>query len=331
MRRWRGLEHLPGGWGRCVVTIGVFDGVHRGHQELIGRAVRLARQRDLPCVVMTFDPHPAEVVRPGSHPAQLTTLRRRAELVEQLGVDVFCVMPFTPELSRMSPEAFVHEILVERLHAAAVVVGENFTFGHRAAGTVQLLRTLGNRFGFVTDDTGLVSVTLPDQRNGGSDQVTFSSTYIRACIDAGDVAAAAAALGRPHRLEGIVVRGDGRGGKELGFPTANLSTAKHAAVPADGVYACWFGHSVGGVQRTLRAAVSVGTNPTFSGRERRVEAFVLDVDEDFYGQRVTLDFVARLREMVRFDSVQDLIDQMERDVAQAREILRTPEAGAPAD
>jgi riboflavin kinase/FMN adenylyltransferase len=311
VERWRGLEHLPGNWGRCVATIGVFDGVHRGHQGLIRRAVELAGQRGVPSVVVTFDPHPSEVVRPGSHPAQLTTLRRKAELVEELGVDVFCVLPFTHELSKVPADEFVHEILVDRLHASAVVVGENFRFGNRAQGDVELLTKLGSRFGFVTEGAKL----LTEEGNG---EITFSSTYIRACVDAGDVVAAEAALGRPHRLEGIVVRGDGRG-HELGFPTANLSTPRYTAVPADGVYACRFILLASG--RALKAAVSVGTNPTFSGRERRVEAFVLDVDEDFYGQRVGLDFIARLRDMERFDSVQGLIDQMHADVAKAREEL----------
>ena len=306
MQRWRGLEHLPSGWGRCVLTIGVFDGVHRGHRELISRAVELAAKRDLPCVVMTFDPHPSEVVRPGSHPAQLTTLKRRADLVEELGVDVFCVLPFTPELSRMPADVFVHELLVEQLHVAAVVVGENFTFGKGAQGDVTLLRALGSRFGFTAEGESLVS----------EDHLVYSSTYIRACIDAGDVVAAEHALGRPHRLEGIVVRGDGRG-RDLGFPTANLSTPKFAAVPADGVYACRF--LQGGQVRN--AAVSVGTNPTFSGRERRVEAFVLDVSEDFYGQRVALDFVARLRGQLKFDSSDDLVVQMREDVEEARRLL----------
>ena len=304
-----------------MVTIGVFDGVHRGHQQLIGHAVRLASHHRLPCVLMTFDPHPAEVVRPGSHPAQLTTLRRRAELVEELGVDVFCVLPFTLETSRLPADEFVHEILVDKLHASAVVVGENFTFGHRAAGTVELLRTLGDRFGFVTQRASL----LGDGAGGGSatdgfGKVVYSSTYIRACIDAGDVAAAAEALARPHRLEGIVVRGDGRG-RDLGFPTANLATTKFAAVPADGVYACRFIRRIDGVDRSLPAAVSVGTNPTFSGRERRVEAFVLDVDEDLYGQRVALDFVARLRGMEKFDSSEALVERMRLDVEQTRALL----------
>lgn len=306
MQRWRGLEPRPGGWGRSVVTIGVFDGVHRGHQRLIGRAVQRAHELGVPSVLLTFDPHPSEVVRPGSHPAQLTTLRRRADLAEALGVNVFCVLPFTVELSRMRPDEFVHEVLVERLHVATVVVGENFTFGHRAAGDVALLRTLGRRFGFTTEGADLLS----------QGDVTFSSTYIRSCIDAGDVAAAAEALGRPHRVEGIVVRGDRRG-HDLGYPTANLSTPRYAAIPADGVYACRFMHR----GRELAAAVSVGTNPTFSGRERRVEAFVLDLDEDFYGERVTVDFVVRLRGMERFGTAAELAAQIGDDVERTREVL----------
>ncbi|OLR94136.1 riboflavin biosynthesis protein RibF [Actinokineospora bangkokensis] len=296
-----------------MATIGVFDGVHLGHQALIGRAVELAAERGLPSVVVTFDPHPSEVVRPGSHPAQLTTLRRKAELVEGLGVDVFCVLPFTPELSKVPADEFVHELMVERLHVAAVVVGENFTFGHRAQGTVELLAGLGKRFGFTTEGAPLVTA-------GSAGDLTFSSTYIRACIDAGDVRAAAVALGRPHRLEGIVVRGDGRG-HELGFPTANLSTPRFAAVPADGVYACRFTLLNAPDRGPLDAAVSVGTNPTFSGRERRVEAFVLDVAEDFYGQRVALDFVERLRGMERYPSSEALVEQMHKDVERTRVLL----------
>ncbi|OLF06252.1 bifunctional riboflavin kinase/FAD synthetase [Actinophytocola xanthii] len=321
MQRWRGLEFVPGGWGRCVATIGVFDGVHLGHQELIRRAVTLAHERGVPSVLMTFDPHPSEVVRPGSHPAQLTTLRRKAELVEELGIDVFCVLPFTHELSKVPADEFVHEVLIEQLHVAAVVVGRNFTFGHRALGNVELLTRLGQRFGFVAEGADLVTVPHADQdTGGGGDEITFSSTYIRACVNAGDVTAAAAALGRPHRLEGIVVRGDRRG-HELGFPTANLSTPRYAAVPADGVYAGRFSLLNAAGRAPLMAAISVGTNPTFSGRERRVEAFVLDVEEDFYGQRVAVDFVARLRDMERFESTEALVEQMHDDVRRARELL----------
>src|SRR5262249_1416281 len=207
-------------------------------------------------VVVTFDPHPSEVVRPGSHPAVLTQPGRKAELVESLGADVLCVIPFTPEFSRLPPEQFVHDVLVEHLHAALVVVGENFRFGHKAAGDEALLTRLGRTFGFEVEEAALVS-------NNGT---VFSSTYIRACVCAGAVTAAAAALGRPHRIEGVVVRGDQRG-RELGFPTANLLTGQYTAIPADGVYAAWL------VRRgqSYPASVSIGTNPTFSGRERRVE------------------------------------------------------------
>jgi riboflavin kinase/FMN adenylyltransferase len=300
------------------VTIGVFDGVHRGHQALIRRTVEAAAERGVPSVVLTFDPHPSEVIRPGSHPAQLTTLRRKAELVESLGIDVFSVLPFTLELSRLTADEFVHEVLVDKLHAAAVIVGENFTFGHKAAGDVSLLRRLGKRFGFVAYGAELQGRSL-DETGHVESEITFSSTYVRSCIDAGDVRAAAEALGRPHRLEGIVVRGDGRG-HDLGYPTANLSTPRYAAVPADGVYSCWFTRS-SAPDRRLPAAVSVGTNPTFSGRERTVEAFVLDVDEDFYGQHVSLDFVAKLRDQVKFASSEGLVAQIDDDVVRTREAL----------
>jgi riboflavin kinase / FMN adenylyltransferase len=306
VERWRGLDAVPTGWGRSVVTVGVFDGMHRGHQRLVGRAVERARERGLPCVLVTFDPHPAELVRPGSHPAQLTTLRRRADLAAELGVDAFCVLPFTPQLSRTEPAEFAHEVLVERLHAAAVVVGRNFRFGHRAAGDVALLTELGQRFGFAVEGLELT----------GDDTVTFSSTYVRACIDAGDVVAAAEALGRPHRVEGVVVHG-ARRGRDLGFPTANIATAPHTALPADGIYAGRF--AIG--DRLLPAAISVGTNPTFSGRQRTVEAYVLDVDEDFYGYAVAVDLVARLRGQEHYDDIAALVEQMHADVARTREVL----------
>jgi riboflavin kinase/FMN adenylyltransferase len=311
VERWRGLDAVPSGWGRSVVTVGVFDGVHRGHQQLIGAAVAAGRARGLPTVLVTFDPHPAEVVRPGSHPARLTGLRRRADLVAELGVDAFLVLPFTTELSRRSPAEFAHEVLVERLHAAAVLVGRNFTFGHRAAGDVAALTEFGRRFGFAVEGVELAT-------DGAGDHVTFSSTYIRACIAAGDVEAAAAALGRPHRVEGVVVHGHRRG-RELGFPTANVAAPPYTALPADGVYAGRF--VLGG--RLLPAAVSVGSNPTFSGTVRTVEAHVLDVDEDFYGHEVGVDFVARLRGQERYDDLDALVAAIRGDVARTRAVLGT--------
>ncbi|MFG1672633.1 bifunctional riboflavin kinase/FAD synthetase [Micromonospora sp. NPDC049282] len=304
MQRWRGYEAAPGGWGRSVVTIGVFDGVHQGHQATIGHAVARARELGVKSVVVTFDPHPAEVVRPGSHPAVLTEPARKAELIEALGVDVLCVVPFTVEFSRLPAEAFVHDILVEHLHAALVVVGDNFRFGHRAAGDVALLERLGRTFGFGVEGAPLVA-------EAGT---VFSSTYIRSCVDAGDVRAAAAALGRPHRVEGVVVRGDQRG-RELGYPTANLLTHRYAAVPADGVYAARLVRRGGD---PLAAAVSIGTNPTFSGRERRVEAYALDFSGDLYGERLALDFVAHLREQRTYDAIEPLVAQIAEDVERTR-------------
>ncbi|HEX8092553.1 bifunctional riboflavin kinase/FAD synthetase [Jatrophihabitans sp.] len=315
MQRWRGLDEIPAGWGRCVTTIGVFDGVHRGHQQIIARARQLAAERGLPTVLVTFNPHPSEVVRPGSHPPQLTTNTRKAELAAELGVDVVVFLPFTLEFSKLTPEEFIHQAVVAELHADAVVVGENFRFGHKAAGDVAMLAELGSRWGFDAEGVTLLS-------EAGR---PISSTYIRSCVKAGDMAAAAHALGRPHRLDGVVVRGDQRG-RDLGFPTANVRTASFAAVPADGIYAGrvvrideW-GNTLTGLP-TLPAAISVGTNPTFDGRYRSVEAYVLDFDGDLYGQNLGVEFVHRLRGMIRFDSIEDLITQMTDDVARTRQLL----------
>jgi len=315
VQRWHGLESVPTGWGHCVVTIGVFDGIHRGHQSIIGEAVRLAAERQVPSVLLTFVPHPSEVVRPGSHPAVLTSIVRRAELVEELGVDVFCPLPFTLEFSRMAPDEFIHQALVDRLHASAVVVGANFRFGHKAAGDVALLTRLGHAFGFTTDGVPLLT----------EDDTVLSATYVRSCVTAGDMRTAMQVLGRPHRVDGVVERGDQRG-RALGFPTANLRTEQWTAVPADGVYAGrvvrldeW-GRTVPGGELGI-AAISVGTNPTFEVRQRRVEAYVLDFDGDLYGTTLGIEFVDRLRGMERFDSVEALVTQMQADVAQTREVL----------
>lgn len=302
---------MPAEWGRCVLTIGVFDGVHRGHAQLISRAVKSAAVRGVPSVLMTFDPHPLEVVRPGSHPAQLSTLTRRAELAEELGIDVFVVMPFTQEFMKLTPEQYVQELLVNRLHVSEVVVGDNFTFGAKAAGTVDTMRELGRKYGFEVDGVQLL----------GEHAVTFSSTYIRACLNSGDITAAAEALGRPHRLEGVVVHGDGRG-KGLGFPTANVAPTMHAAVPADGVYAGWFTVLDDPDFEPRMAAISVGTNPTFEdGRRRTVEPHLLDFDGDLYGKKVAVDFVEQLRGMRKFDSIEELVEAIGHDVDEARKVL----------
>jgi riboflavin kinase/FMN adenylyltransferase len=308
--RWYGLAEVPSDWGACVATIGEFDGVHRGHQRVVERAREIAQARRLPVVAITFDPHPDEVIRPGSHPPLLTTARRRSELLAGLGADAVFVLPFNLEFSRLSPDEFVRVVLSERLHAAAVVVGENFRFGHKAVGDVPLLVRLGEKYDFTAEGVPLLV----------EDGVTISSTYIRERLAAGDVAAAARALGRPHRVEGIVVRGHMRG-RGLGFPTANLETPPHTATPADGVYAGWLTRlDLDGTEVSRwPAAISVGTNPTFGAGERTVEAYALDRDDlDLYGTHAAIDFTARLRSTERFDSVEALITQMHEDVNQAR-------------
>jgi riboflavin kinase/FMN adenylyltransferase len=269
--------------------------------------VQRARDAGQRSVVLTFDPHPSEVVRPGSHPAVLTNLPYKADLVERLGADALCVIDFTPEFGRLEPDAFVHQVLVEHLHASAVVVGANFHYGHRAAGDIASLQRAGASFGFVAEEVALFV----------EEGVTLSSTYIRSCVAAGDIGTANTVLGRPHRVEGIVVRGDQRG-RELGYPTANLTPLPHSAVPGDGVYAGWLHRG----DERFPAAISIGTNPTFEGRDRRVEAFVLDRDDlDLYGEQAAFEFVARLRETLRFDSVDALVAQMADDVKQSRAVL----------
>ena len=300
---------MPSNWGRFVVTIGVFDGVHRGHRQIIGLAVSRARELGVPSVVLTFDPHPMEVVRPGSHPPMLTGTRQKADILEGLGVDVTCVLPFTLEFSRLTHDEFVHAVLVEKLHARVVIVGENFRYGFQGQGNVASLTDAGKRFGFTVEGVPLQ----------GSGDTTWSSTYVRSCVDAGDVEGAAAALQRDHRIDGVVVRGDQRG-RDLGYPTANVEPLPYSAVPSDGIYAGRLLRADGSV---LPAAISIGTNPTFAGRERRIEAFVIDAEPglDLYGEHVGLTFAARLRDTIRFQTVEPLIAQMADDVERTRTLL----------
>ena len=315
MERWQGLGDVPGDWGPSAVTIGVFDGVHRGHQRIVARAKEVATAHQLPLVVVTFDPHPDEVVRPGSHPPLLCTLRRRVQLMSELGADAVCVLPFTLEFSRLSPDEFVRTVLAERLHARHVVVGNNFRFGHRAAGDVALLAELGEKYDFIAEGVALLT----------EDGVRISSSLIRDRLTAGDVAGAAGGLGRPHRVEGVVVRGAQRG-RTFGIPTANLETPPYMAIPADGVYAGWLAtlDETGLEAQRWPAAISVGTNPTFDGQHRVVEAYALDRDDlDLYGAHVAVDFAARIRGMARFDSVDELIAQMRIDIDEARALVAT--------
>ncbi|MET0523843.1 MAG: bifunctional riboflavin kinase/FAD synthetase [Nocardioides sp.] len=309
MQIWRSLDEVPADLARSAVVIGNFDGVHRGHQAVIGRARAVADAQGLTVVAVTFDPHPMAVLRPEHAPSTLTTIAARAELLAGAGVDAVLALPFDRDMASWSPVEFIDRVLVGCLHAAAVVVGANFRFGNRASGDVATLREAGESRDFVAEGVPL----------DGGPQV-WSSTYIRMCLATGDVAGAAEALGRPFTVRGRVVRGDRRG-RELGFPTANVPTSAISAAPADGVYAGWLRRMDTG--ENFPAAISVGTNPTFDGeRERRVESYVLDRDDlELYDVEVEVAFVDRLRGMVAFESVDKLVEQMHDDVDRARELL----------
>jgi len=291
----------------AVVCIGVFDGVHRGHRSLIGIARGVADELGVPLVAITFDPHPMAVVGARVAPTSLATLDHRIELLGQAGADAVDILHFDEAVAAMEPQEFVHRVLVDRLHTRAVVVGQDFRFGHRAAGSFETLVHEGDRHGFRAVAAPLV----------GDGEHRWSSTAIRGLVSEGDVARAAEALARPYRLDGVVVHGDHRG-RELGYPTANLSWAGTPTVPADGVYAGWL---TAGEER-LPAGISVGTNPTFDGAERRVESYVLDRDDlDLYGQPVTVEFAGRIRGQERFDDVPALVARMAIDVDEARRLL----------
>jgi riboflavin kinase / FMN adenylyltransferase len=309
-RRLDGLAALPAGLDGSVVTVGMFDGVHWGHRTLLDRVAAEAARRGVPAVAVTFDRHPLAVLRPGSEPPLLTTLDRKVELLSQAGMALVLVLEFTGELSHLGAEDFATQVLFDGLAARAVVVGENFRFGHKAAGDPALLTDLGR-------PRGIEVVAVPLHAEDGQ---VVSSTRVRAELAAGDVEAAAASLGRLYAVEGEVVAGDRRGGPLLGIPTANLAPARGIAIPADGVYA---GHLTDGADGIARpAAVSVGTNPQF-GTDRRVEAHVLDFDGDLYGRRVAVDFAHRLRGQAVFDGPEELAAQMRADIAQARRLLRS--------
>jgi riboflavin kinase / FMN adenylyltransferase len=294
--------------GPSVVSIGFFDGVHRGHQSIISRAVRVAESRGVRSVVVTFDRHPMEVVNPGSQPKLLMTLQRRARTLSAQHVDLVVVMPFDDALRHLPPDEFVDHVLVEPLQAERVIVGSNFRFGHRAAGDVQVLADLGPQRGFTAEGVTLLEL----------DGVVISSTEIRAAIDVGDVEHATRMLGRPHIVDGVVVRGDQRGAT-LGFPTANLQAGRRVAVPALGVYA-----GVAHLQDGTRTpcVTNVGVNPTFGGQALRVEAHLLDWEGDLYGHAIGIDFRHRIRDEQRFDGVDALVTQIRADADAARRLLR---------
>jgi len=292
-----------------VVSIGFFDGVHRGHQSIIRRAVRSGHELGVRSVVVTFDRHPMEVVNPGSQPKLLMTLSRRARTLAEQGVDLVVVLAFDDEVRHWPPDEFVDHVLVGPLQAREVVVGANFRYGHKAAGDVLSLSEAGPGKGFRAEGVTLLEL----------DGIAVSSTEIRAAIDRGDVEGAAGMLGRPHLVDGVVVRGDQRGAG-LGFPTANLQVDPRVAVPAPGIYAGVFT----GPSGTHACVTSVGHNPTFGGSELRVEAHLLDHAEDLYGVTASVDFRHRIREERHFPSAAALVEEMYNDAAIARRLLANP-------
>lgn len=293
--------------GPSVVTIGNFDGVHRGHRVLLRRAVDAAQESNVRSVAVTFDPHPAAVLRPGTEPLAIQSLDDRIAELLAVGVDLVLVLPFTPGLSSLGPDVFLEKVLVERLHATKVIVGANFRFGHKAAGNVITLAEAGERYGFATEAVTILEL----------DGAPISSSELRRRIaEEGDLSWANRALGRPFTLGGEVVRGDQRG-HTIGFPTANIEIPGGRLLPANGVYA---GIATLGDER-FAAVTNVGTRPTFDGEGVTVEVHLLDVDRDLYGQHLQVSFLHRLRGERRFDGLEALREQIARDAALARDLV----------
>jgi riboflavin kinase / FMN adenylyltransferase len=314
VHRWTNPSETPAALRPCVLTLGNFDGVHRGHRAVLNALVEAGHRHGLPSVAITFEPHPIAVLRPEQAPELIAPGSIRDDLIADSGVDGLLVLDFTTEFAQQTPEDFVRAVFVRGLDARCVVVGMDTRFGYRNSGDVSTLADLGEQFGFEV-------VALDDVGEGER----FSSTVVRDHLRAGEVGEAARILGRPHRVVGTVVHGNHRG-KGLGYPTANLSADSLGLVPLEGVYAGWLTRldlAEDERDRTMPAAISVGTNPTFETHDRRtVEAYVLDRDDlDLYDERVMVEFTAHIRPTLRFESVDELLEAMGRDVARCRELL----------
>ena len=321
MRRYQSLGDLPLGGPRRVVAIGTFDGVHLGHQAVIRRALELAAERRLAAMTLTFEPQPIAVLRPELRPAVLTPIGLKGQLIERLGVDELLVVPFTKAFSRIRAERFAEMLVSAPVGAEAVVVGENFRFGHGGAGTVEMLTQFGRSRGLHVESPS--TVTSPDGK-------PISSTRIRRLVATGQVAEVIPLLARPHSVEGVVVPGEQRG-RGMGIPTANLEVPADVALPSRGVYA---GRAVLDSGRGP-AAINIGVAPTFTSDEpraaMRIEAFLLDHDgSDIYGRTMRIEFLERLRDERRFDSAEALVAQITRDIERTREIAERPAEGAAA-
>lgn len=320
---WNDPTEVPKDFGPTVVTIGNFDGVHRGHQHVLAQLTDTAKRYGIPSVAVTFDPHPAQVHRPEAAPELIMGLKDKLDALADTGVDAVLVMKYTLDLAAMTPVEFVQDVLLDGLHAAHLVVGHDLRFGAGNVGDVVTMQELGEQLGFgvqVVNEYGAGG--FPLHHDGDADR-RCSSTWVREALSEGDVVTAAAVLGRPHRMRGEVVHGAARG-RDLGFPTANLSPESTGYIPADGIYAGWLIDEAG---TRWPAAISVGSNPTFDGVSRQVEAHVIDRPEervedfDLYGQTVAVEFTRRLRGMVAYRGPEALVEQMCLDVAQARELL----------
>ena len=308
----RGIRSLPLAEEPSVATVGFFDGVHLGHQAVLRTVVRRADERGVRSVAITFDRHPREVLSPGSEPRLLTTVERKAELIAGSGVDVLVVLTFDRDFSLITAEDFVRDVLVRGVHAVHVAMGVNFTFGFKARGTMQTLPGLAAPFGLGVEAVDLVEL---------GDRVV-SSTSIRDALSSGDLEWPLAALGRRFVLDGEVVTGHGRG-RGLGYPTANLRTWPRLLLPGQGIYAGVATHGA----RRYRAAIDCGTNPTFGVEPLHVESFLLDFDGDLPGEPLSIEFWSRLRDEIRYDSVDELVSAIEADVARTRKLI--PDAAMP--
>lgn len=306
MERLHGVGSLPLWVERSVVTVGFFDGVHAGHQAVLGLTVEAARARGVPSVAVTFDRHPREILTPGQEPRLLTTVERKAELIGQHGIDVLLILEFTQAFSEWPAEDFVRRILVEGLHAEHCVVGANFTFGHRARGDIDLLVAEGPAHGFTAERVDLLEL----------DGRRVSSSSVREALAAGDLDWPLRAMGRRFLLDGTVVSGAGRG-HGLGFPTANLQTWPRLLLPGRGIYAGRV--TTGDVERV--AAIDVGTNPTFGSEPLHAEAYLLDFEGDLVGRPMSVEFWARLRDEERFETPEELSAAIADDVRRTREIV----------
>ncbi|MGO4689363.1 bifunctional riboflavin kinase/FAD synthetase [Glaciibacter sp. 2TAF33] len=308
MRILHGVADVPADWPASAITIGKFDGVHAGHRAVISELKAIAERDGLASVVVTFDRHPLALLSPEDCPTSLVSIEQKLDLLAGTGVDATLVLAFDRALSSLPPEEFVETFIVNALHARYVLVGRDFRFGFRGAGDVDLLRELGAGYGY---EVRLIDDVTPDNSR------RVSSTWIRELLAGGDIRAATRLLGHLPTVRGTVVHGAARG-RELGYPTANLSPKTQGLIPEDGVYAGWLTDA----STRYPAAISVGNNPTFEGvPQKQVEAYVLDQDIDLYGHVVDVAFVERIRGMVAFTGIDPLVVQIADDVSRVREIL----------